>query len=158
MTIPAALFAAGLVGGLVVADVWAPERPTIFGLGPEPGLNEPSAGPAAPTAANEQSNQTQPRRDAPDSGVGKRPADDAIGNPAFVWVAAPNAARYEVIFERDGKTVYRATTSLTRLELPRSWRYAGKTYRLERGRYHWTVWPLVNGKRGRALVSADYEL
>ena len=86
----------------------------------------------------------------------KRATAAPVQSPAFVWVAVPGASRYEVVFERDGKVVYSATTRSTRLELPRSWRYDGKAYALERGRYHWTVWPIVDGNRGKPVVSSDY--
>ena len=98
-----------------------------------------------PTAGR--SKQAQPAKRAPAA---------PVQSPAFVWVAVPGASRYEVVFERDGKVVYSAATRSTRLELPRSWRYDGKAYRLERGRYHWTVWPIVDGNRGKPVVSSDY--
>jgi len=145
----AAGVAIGVVGGIVAADVWMP-----------PGAPGPVVAPTVPPTPNEPGAQAAPRANKGSSASKARAQPAAStptsGGPAFVWVAVPRASRYEVVFERGGKIVYRATTSRTRLQLPRSWRFQGATHRLERGRYHWTVWPLVKGKRGPAVVSSDY--
>jgi hypothetical protein len=136
--------AIGLVGGIIAADVWMPPSASVTTV---PRTVPPVGGtkvePKAETA--EETSKAKPATTAP-----------TVAAPAFVWVAVPGATRYEVVFERAGKTVYRATTTLTRLELPPSWRFEGATHRLVPGRYRWTVWPLKKGKRGPAVVSSDY--
>jgi hypothetical protein len=140
----------GLFGGVFAADVWMP-----------PEASELAAAPTVPPTTTGKRASKPPTPTSTRPSKAKRPAERPAttpqpAGPAFVWVAVPGASRYEVVFERGGKIVYRATTTRTRLQLPVSWRFQGATYRLQPGRYHWTVWPLVKGKRGQAVVSSDY--
>jgi hypothetical protein len=65
----------------------------------------------------------------------------------FVWAAAENATVYKVGFFRQGKQVFEAIVSGTRLELPLRWVYHGRRFRLTPGTYSWIVRPAL-GPRG----------
>jgi hypothetical protein len=70
-----------------------------------------------------------------------RPAAGATvrAPPLLAWDA--NGSRfYNVQVLRDGAKVLSAWPRVTRLQLHATWRYAGKTYSLEPGRYRWYVW------------------
>jgi hypothetical protein len=60
--------------------------------------------------------------------------------PVLRWTPVRGARYYNVQLFRDGRKVLSAWPSRAKLELRRAWRYGGKQ-RLERGRYHWVVWP-----------------
>lgn len=79
---------------------------------------------------------------------------------AFGWVRVPNATYYRVRFFRDGREVLEAHPSQPRLVLAAHWRFHGRQYRLDRGRYRWIVqagFGAPSAKRyGKTLVIADW--
>ena len=70
--------------------------------------------------------------------------------PPLVWVHVPDATHYRVELYRRGRRIFRARTAEPRLQMPRSWRYGGKRFRLSPGRYRWVVYP----SRGEGRYSA----
>ncbi len=75
-----------------------------------------------------------------------KPALGAIVRPplTLAWEARKGARFYNVQLLRNGVKVLSKWPRVPTLRLRSSWRYAGKTYRLEPGRYRWYVW----GARG----------
>jgi hypothetical protein len=60
--------------------------------------------------------------------------------PMLSWTPVREATYYNVQLFRRGK-VLSAWPTVARLQLSRTWRYKGKTYRLRPGHYRWYVWP-----------------
>jgi large repetitive protein len=60
--------------------------------------------------------------------------------PQLVWKAVEKATYYNVQVWRRGK-IFSAWPTGTSLHLKRTWKYAGRSYRLSPGRYNWYVWP-----------------
>ena len=73
--------------------------------------------------------------------------------PLLTWTAIPRATYYNVQLFRGGK-VLSAWPKRARLQLQRSWRFAGHRYRLRRGRYRWYVWPGFGRRRAARYGSA----
>lgn len=67
--------------------------------------------------------------------------------PLLVWTPVRGATYYNVMLVR-ARRVYSAWPVRPRLQLPRSWLFRGKRYRLRPGLYRWYVWP------GRGRLSA----
>lgn len=65
------------------------------------------------------------------------------------WVAQKHTAYYNLQLFRGGRKVLSTWPVGTSFPLPRSWVYAGHSYRLKRGTYRWYVWP---GRGARALA------
>jgi hypothetical protein len=79
---------------------------------------------------------------------------------SFGWVPVRNASYYVVRFFRGDRRVFEARPAQPRLVLPLRWRFGGRRYRLEPGRYHWSVRPGF-GRRsaerlGKPIVDADW--
>jgi hypothetical protein len=92
-----------------------------------------------------------------------RPAFGEIvrGPPTLAWDG--NGARfYTVQVVRDGVMVLSAWPRATTLRLRSTWRYAGKEYRLEPGRYRWYVWGAQGTrerpKYGRPLGTSFFDV
>jgi hypothetical protein len=60
--------------------------------------------------------------------------------PLLRWTQVPGASFYNVQLFKGAKLLSTWPTH-TSLQLSRTWRYAGATYRLSPGRYTWYVWP-----------------
>ena len=59
----------------------------------------------------------------------------------LAWVATPGAQYYNVQLFRGTQKVLSTWPVVATLRLPHRWQYAGKTFTLSRGTYHWYVWP-----------------
>ena len=68
------------------------------------------------------------------------PGERVSKPPLLVWSAAPRATYYNVVLVR-GRRVFSAWPVRARLQLPRSWKYHGRRYKLRPGTYRWYVWP-----------------
>jgi hypothetical protein len=62
------------------------------------------------------------------------------GPPRLAWIAVPKATYYNVQLWRRGR-ILSLWPRGTSLQLPRSWTYKGRRYRLTEGRYRWHEWP-----------------
>lgn len=61
--------------------------------------------------------------------------------PRLAWKPVQSATYYNVQLYRNGRKILTAWPSSTSFALQRSWRFAGRVYRLTPGRYTWYVWP-----------------
>jgi hypothetical protein len=75
------------------------------------------------------------------------PGEQVAKPPLLVWSAVRGASYYNVVLVR-GRRVYSAWPVRARLQLPHSWKYRGRKYKLRPGTYRWYVWP------GRGKLSA----
>ena len=82
------------------------------------------------------------------------PASGAHGSapPLLTWTAIPKATYYNVQIFR-GEKILSAWPKRARLQMGRSWRFAGHRWRLRRGHYRWYVWPGF-GRRSAARYGA----
>jgi hypothetical protein len=73
----------------------------------------------------------------------RSPADGArVSEPPLLrWSPARGATYYNVQLYRDGKKVLTTWQSRPDFRVPRSWRFEGRRFVLEPGRYRWYVWP-----------------
>ena len=87
------------------------------------------------------------------------PGERVTKPPLLVWNAVRGASYYNVILVR-GHRVYSAWPLSARLQLPRSWTYHGRRYKLRRGTYRWFVWPgrgpLSAGRYGKMLGGSTF--
>jgi hypothetical protein len=111
--------------------------------------------------------QASPRLPAPSS-----PAPKSSPNPApsakppakrgsraqarsFAWAPASGASAYHVEFFRGDVRIFAANTTRPAITVPSTWRFGGRSWRLEPGEYRWYVWRVVDRRRdGRAIVQA----
>jgi hypothetical protein len=61
--------------------------------------------------------------------------------PLLVWKPVRRARYYNVQLVRNGRKVLSRWPGVAKLQLRRTWRFAGRDRRLVRGRYCWRVWP-----------------
>jgi hypothetical protein len=61
--------------------------------------------------------------------------------PLLVWKPVRRARYYNVQLIRNGRKVLSRWPGVAKLQLRRTWRFAGRTRRLRPGRYCWRVWP-----------------
>ena len=61
--------------------------------------------------------------------------------PRLTWTPVRNATYYNVQLYIGGRKVLTAWPSGPSFQVPRSWRFQGRTHRLVPGRYRWYVWP-----------------
>ena len=87
------------------------------------------------------------------------PGERVSKPPLLVWSAAPRATYYNVVLVR-GRRVFSAWPVRARLQLPHSWRYHGRRYKLRAGAYRWYVWPgrgrLAAGRYGKLLGGSSF--
>jgi hypothetical protein len=71
------------------------------------------------------------------------PANGATvtGSTVLRWLAVPRATYYNAQVWFKGRKVLSTWPAKTSLRLNTSWRYNGRTYRLQPGVYRWYVWP-----------------
>jgi hypothetical protein len=71
------------------------------------------------------------------------PANGATvtGSTVLRWLAVPRATYYNAQVWFKGRKVLSTWPGKTSLRLNTSWRYNGRTYRLQPGVYRWYVWP-----------------
>jgi hypothetical protein len=70
------------------------------------------------------------------------------GAPLLVWKPVRRARYYNVQLVRNGSKILSRWPGVAKLQLHRTWRFAGSPRSLIPGRYCWRVWPGV-GKRSR---------
>ena len=79
--------------------------------------------------------------------------------PLLSWAKVAKASYYNVQLFRGKAKVLSVWPLTTKLKLPRTWRYAGRSYKLAPGRYSWYVWPgfgaRAKSKYG-AMVGGSY--
>ncbi len=79
--------------------------------------------------------------------------------PLLAWKAVPKATYYNVQLWRKGR-ILSSWPGSTSLRLAKTWRYRGRTYRLEPGRYRWFVWPGFGARAaknyGRMIGSSTF--
>ena len=80
------------------------------------------------------------------------PGEQVAKPPLLVWSAVRGASYYNVVLVRSHR-VYSAWPVRARLQLPRSWKYRGRKFKLSPGTYRWYVWP-GRGSFRRALRQA----
>jgi hypothetical protein len=61
--------------------------------------------------------------------------------PLLAWRAVPKATYYNVQLFIGGRKILTSWPTGTSFQVPRSWRFQGRTYRLTPGTYRWYVWP-----------------
>jgi hypothetical protein len=61
--------------------------------------------------------------------------------PLLAWRPVSKATYYNVQLFLGGQKILTVWPKVTSFQLPRSWRFAGRTYRLRPGTYRWYVWP-----------------
>lgn len=121
----------------------------------------PTTGPAPPVP------QPSPRLPAPSSPAAKSSPDPArrAKPPAepraraqarsFAWAPASGASAYHVEFFREDVRIFSANTTRPAITVPSTWRFGGRSWRLEPGEYRWYVWGVVDRRRdNRAIVQA----
>jgi hypothetical protein len=103
--------------------------------------------PTAPSTAS------QPVRPA------TKPAEPhvAVSSAALVWDGAAGATAYDVELRRNGVTIYASTSDAPHAVVPRAWREDGADLAL-RPEDQLYVWPVVEGRRGRPVVSGALAL
>jgi hypothetical protein len=79
---------------------------------------------------------------------------------ALRWRSARKARFYNVQLWRGRHKVLSAWPERAQIRLSRSWRFDNRTYRLERGRYAWFVWPAFgrNGAYGKLVGAATFSV
>jgi hypothetical protein len=61
--------------------------------------------------------------------------------PLLAWRGVPQATYYNVQLYLGGQKILTVWPKGTSFQVPRSWRFGGRTYRLTPGTYRWYVWP-----------------
>jgi hypothetical protein len=87
------------------------------------------------------------------------PGERVTKPPLLVWAPKRGASYYNLILVR-GRRVFSAWPVRARLQLPRSWKYHGRRYKLRPGTYSWFVWPghgpLAAGRYGKLLGGSTF--
>jgi hypothetical protein len=93
---------------------------------------------------------------APDHGA------ELVSPPALRWRKVRGARFYNVQLFRGDRKILTRWPSRTRLQLQRTWRYGGKTERLEPGVYRWYLWAAHGTRRtpryGRLLGGRSFRV
>ena len=77
--------------------------------------------------------------------------------PLLDWVSVPRALDYNAQLWHDGRKILSRWPSASRMSVQRSWRFLGRSYRLQRGEsYTWYVWPRFRSGYGRLLGSSRF--
>lgn len=77
--------------------------------------------------------------------------------PLLDWVDVPGARGYNAQLWRDGRKILSRWPSASRLDLDRTWSYAGKRRALRRGEsYVWFVWPRFAGRYGPMVGRSSF--
>ena len=108
---------------------------TVVGVPVGTGADAAPPGPTAP--ARRRARYRRPRLLAPRLGTIVRP-----GRPPLLrWTPVRRARYYNVQLWRRGAKILSAWPARPRHQLKRRWKYGGRSWRLEPGRYRWFVWP-----------------
>jgi hypothetical protein len=106
---------------------------TAVGL---PVATGPDIAPPGPTATP-LNPRRRPQLIAPEAGALVRP-----GRPPLLrWTPVRGARYYNLQLWRRGHKILSVWPARPRYQLTRRWRYGGRSWRLEPGRYRWFVWP-----------------
>jgi hypothetical protein len=74
--------------------------------------------------------------------MGSSPAAKAkTKRPTLTWGARAKVKYYNLQLFRNGRKILSAWPTVAHYTLKPSWRYRGRTYKLDPGRYRWYVWP-----------------
>jgi hypothetical protein len=88
------------------------------------------------------------------------PSAQVTKPPYLVWAPKRGASYYNVTLTR-GRRVFSAWPVKARLQLPRAWKYRGRSYKLRPGTYSWFVWPgygsLSAGRYGKMLGGSTFK-
>ena len=80
--------------------------------------------------------------------------------PLLRWTPVRGARYYNVQLRRDGRKILSRWPAAAKLQLPATWRFAGKRYRLKPGRYRWVVWPgegpRAKGRYGKKIGARGF--
>jgi hypothetical protein len=96
--------------------------------------------PPGPTATPPLQRAVRPGRArlvSPRSGAVVRPGNP----PRLVWTPVLRARYYNVQLWRGGRKILSAWPARAHYQLKRRWKFGGRVWRLEPGRYRWHVWP-----------------
>ena len=98
-------------------------------------------------------NRSSHKRSSPAASAGKasrthRAQPGIVSTRVFIWPAVSHAASYKVEFFRGGRKIFQASPATPRLELPLSWTYKGREFRLTPGTYAWRVSPAFSSGAG----------
>jgi hypothetical protein len=113
------------------------------------------------TAKDEAANQATKTLDYVARGalLNPAPGERVTRPPLLIWSAKRGADYYNVILVR-GRRVFSAWPVRARIQLPRSWAYRGRRYKLRPGTYSWFVWPgfgpLSAGRYGKLLGGSTF--
>ena len=157
--------ATALVIGVLLADVRVELGKTPAAAGPaavddQPAAEAPATGPTPPTSPPpslpaRSSPATKPTRNPV---PGARPPATRTARPqarSFAWAPASGASSYHVEFFRGDVRIFAANTTRPAITVPSTWRFGGRSWRLEPGEYRWYVWRVVDRRRDdRAIVQA----
>ena len=98
------------------------------------------AAPPGPTAGAPQRGAVRPGRArllSPRPGALVRPGHP----PRLEWTPVRGARYYNLQLWRNGRKVLSTWPARAHYQLKRKWRFGGRVWRFERGRYRWLVWP-----------------
>jgi len=118
----------GLLGALIVALAISFKSTPGYYMPPVPSTDSDAATQPPATVAPATTSESAPSKRAR---VSWKPERDAVG--------------YEVALVRGSRTLYRAYSLQTSLELPARWSFRGREYALDPGVYRWLVWPVRAG-------------
>ena len=121
----------GLLGALIVALAISFKSTPGYYMPPVPSTDSGAATQPPATVAPATTSESAPNKPFR---VSWKPERDAVG--------------YEVALGRGSRTLYRAYSLQTSLEIPARWSFRGREYALDPGVYTWLVWPVgAAGKR-----------
>jgi hypothetical protein len=120
---------------------------------PQPVLGDAPVRPAAGTGSPDPN--VAPAASLPRQSIGL----GATTVRTLAWAPVAGATGYELQLFRGSKRVLVERTTRPRFTLPGRWRHAGRTVRLEPGKYRWRVWALSSGGKldPRPVVQAQIE-
>ncbi|MET0762115.1 MAG: hypothetical protein ABWZ63_07250, partial [Thermoleophilaceae bacterium] len=98
------------------------------------------AAPPGPTAKTPEQGGVRPSRAkllSPRSGALVRPGHP----PRLEWMAVRGARYYNLQLWRNGRKVLSTWPARPHFQLKKRWEFGGRSWRFERGRYRWLVWP-----------------
>lgn len=131
----------------------APPRPATTTKAPTPPAAPTHTVPATPPPVATTPKPKPKPKPAPVVPKPPKAQPDPSFVPARTWTWAPvaGATAYRVLFIRDSAAFYSATTSEPRLELPARVKFL-------RGRYAWSVVPIVDGRPAEAVVRSTFTI
>jgi hypothetical protein len=80
------------------------------------------------------------------SRAAKTSAKTLTKTPLLRWSSSPAAPFFDVVLWRGGQRLLDSWPSIPRLQVPASWTYGGRRYRLSQGTYLWFVYPGIGSR------------